>query len=99
MTAWFERHLHWTYVLSWVLAFVIALVFGFMWGMIDPVGVMNATQGTFDMIGYLIALLIITPAALWVLHRKNRSWCWVFLQFVPIAWISIFILENKREQV
>lgn len=90
--SWFNRHLHWTWVLSWVASAAIAFTVGLVVVMVDPYVSDDSLEG----IGVLISLLIVVPVAGWVLKKKGRSLAWLLLLVVPVAWIGIFALGNKN---
>lgn len=93
---WFERHLHWTAVLTFLGAIVIVgLVYAF-YMTVDPYMSIE-TQGIID---FLIAAIVIAIGWGWVLRQKRRSLAWLLLAiFVPFGWLSIFLLENKSQQL
>lgn len=88
---WFERHLHWTYVLSWVLAYGIVVVFG----LIMEKGII--TNEPFTLMSFLIPQFIILGVTMWILRRKQRSLWWVLMAASPIiGWVVILTIKNKR---
>jgi len=93
---WFERHLHWTAVLTFLGAAIIVGLFYIFYITIDPY--MSLT--TQSIIDYLVAVIVLAIGWGWVLRQKQRSLAWLLLAiFVPFGWLSIFLLENKSRQV
>lgn len=92
---WFERHLHWTAVLTFLGAvFAVGLVYG-VYITMDPYMSLEA-QGIID---FLVASIVLAIGWGWVLKQKQRSLAWLLLAIiVPLGWLSIFALENRSRQ-
>ncbi len=89
---WFQKHLNWTWVLAIALTFIIGVILGII--LVFTGAYYSMSEAEIDGWDRLINILIMVPVSLWVLHRKNRSWGWIFLSgiFAPL-WLS-----NKREE-
>jgi len=72
---WFERHLNWTMVLTWVGLFPIVFLLAFMIALADP----TLSEGTVEAIGAVIGLVVPIPVACWVLRKKKRSMWWLLI--------------------
>lgn len=75
--SWFERHLNWTLVLSWIVAWVFSHISGWTWGwgpgQISPIirdGVFGGWTGVIGLAGVSLIVLFATG---WVLTKKNGS--------------------------
>jgi fatty acid desaturase len=93
---WFERHLHWTAVLTFLGAAVaVGSVYAF-YITLDPYISLEAQTA----IDCLVASIVLAIGWGWVLRQKQRSLTWLLLAiFVPFGWLSIFLLENKSQQL
>jgi hypothetical protein len=91
---WFQRHLHLTWALSYLLVLVGAFVFGVLVWFADPNISENAVGGV-TMIFGIIFMLVVSG---WVIKQKGRSLWWLLLFFVPFGWISFFLLENRSNE-
>ena len=90
---WFERHLNWTLVLSWIFCMPIFSVFGsvFIYG-IEPGGrVITPIVG-------VIFLGLFLWTAVWVVKQKNQSLLWLFFLILPIFGVIILLLLDNRKQ-
>ncbi len=97
---WFERHLNWTTILSWVAAWLFSLVFGWNWDW-GPLEVRPIVSGDYlggwtGLIGAVGALLIILIATGWALRRKNRSLLHLF--WYLLTWIGMIVLLCLKNQ-
>ena len=82
---WFQRHLNWTWVLSWVvLVWIIAPIVG----VILNIDALDAGRIT----GRWGLFLIILPMSAWVLNCKGRSLTWLLLFWIA----SPLWLGNKK---
>ena len=99
---WFERHLNWTAVLSWIafytLCFMVGLLVGSLWSSLGVLGEdtrFNILLYT-ALIGFGAAWLI--PSNAWILRQKGRSLWWLLLPIAPFGWIVFLSLENRNER-
>jgi len=72
---WFERHLNWTMVLTWVGIYPVFLLAVLSAALADP----TLSEGTATAIGAGIGLLVPIPVAYWVLRKKKRSMWWLLI--------------------
>jgi len=98
--SWFERHLNWTVVLSWIAAWMFSYIFGWTWGwgsaQISPVirdGVLGEWTG---LVGLAGASLIVLFATGWALRKKNRSL--LHLLWYLLTWVGAIILLCLKNQ-
>ena len=98
---WFQRHLNYTVLLSWVALYPLFIMFIFVFGF-----VLEPYIKIPDSIAYVLIwlLLIIFGLALplfvsgWALRRKNRRLWWLLIIFVPYVGGIVFLcLENRSE--
>ena len=95
---WFERHLHWTAIITslggGVAAFIAQMVTAQMLGAYDP----WITKTTIETTGIVVGAAVLCLGWGWVLVQKERSLWWLpLLLFVPFGWIAIFTLKNKSQ--
>jgi len=84
--SWFERHLNWTMVLTWLSTYLISFVVGFVGVLINP----DISEDTLIGIAVIISLIVTIAVGQWVLRKKNRSLAWLL-----ICWTWFFLLiEN-----
>lgn len=81
---WFQRHLHWTWGISYVVSLFLGVVGDFLAG--NPGGEPGVVM-------YLVVCIMWISTSFWVLKRKERHWAWIFLAglFSPL-WLA-----NKAE--
>ena len=100
---WFERHLNWSAVLSWLASYPITFVAGYILGLIvigvDPYMSDEALEGLAYLVGIVVALAWILPTNGWILKRKSRSLWWLLILFVPVGWTIFLCLENRSELI
>ena len=85
---WFERHLNWTWVLSWLLLmFVIAPIVA----VILDIDAFEAGRIS----GRIGLFVVILPVAAWVIRHKGRSLTWLLLFWIA----SPLWLVNKRRSL
>ena len=87
---WFQRHLNWTWVLSYLLMLVGAFMFGFLMFLADPNISEDAVGGVAEIFGSIFMLVV----SGWVIKQKGRSLWWLLLSglFSPL-WLS-----NKKTE-
>jgi hypothetical protein len=96
---WFERHLNWAAIISWIGVFPVLFVGGFATGLIAGAA---GLEVNFDgPAGYLWSAIFaacwLIPTNGWLLKKKGRSlWhlLWLILPFGGIVFLS---LENSNE--
>jgi drug/metabolite transporter (DMT)-like permease len=85
---WFQRHLHGTLWVSYAAVLFISVWFS-----------LSASQDTSSLasgFSVLLALIVLLPVSGWVIRQKKRRLWWLLLFFVPLGWISFFLLENHN---
>jgi len=82
---WFQRHLNWTWVLSYLLMFVGAFMFGFLMGLADP----NVSEDAVGVVAQIFGSIFMLVVSGWVIKQKGRSLWWLLLSglFSPL-WLS-----------
>ena len=79
---WANRHINWAYTLG---SSVGGYVVGFSLSLIG-----------LGVVGVPAALILTLLMARWLLKRKGRSMCFIPLGFIPILWLILLFLENRR---
>ncbi len=82
---WFQRHLNWTVVLTFMSAYGLLLITALITGF-------NGISWISIPIYYAAVFVV----AGWSLKRKNRSLWWLFIFLVPFGWIVFLCIENRR---
>ena len=88
---WFQRHLNWTLVLSFLVVLVVAYMMAVVVVVVDPSDVREGTVGAVEEAVGLVGGLI---ASAWVIEQKGRSQWWLLLSGV----FSALWLENKKKK-
>ena len=83
--SWFERHLHWTWGISYVVSLFLGVVGDFLVG--KPAGAPGV-------VFYLVVCIMMISTSLWVLKEQERHWAWIFLA----GWFSPLWLGNKSDK-
>jgi hypothetical protein len=87
---WFQRHLNWTFVLSWLASFVAALMGG------DSIEV--SADGIFmnssSLLGLVVPIAVLFVPSAWVIRRKGQSLGWILLAGL----LSPLGLGNKKKE-
>jgi len=106
---WFERHLNWSIVLSWIVAALFWVIFGGSLGWhsdsatvieVGPIVSSDAFGGWAVVIGLVGVPTIILLVSGWALRKKNRSL--LHLLWYLLTWIGaivILFLSNKSEVI
>jgi len=99
---WFERHLNWTAVLTWIALYPIGYFTGVILGMIVSAVNPLMNEDTLLIVIYTIGFMVSTgwllPTNGWILKKKNRSFWHLFWPFLPFGWIVFLMLENRSAQ-
>ena len=97
---WFERHLNYTVLLSWLAIYPLLIVFvAFGAFVLEPYILEEPIPDAF-----LSLFLIIFGLALplfvsgWALRRKNRRLWWLLILFVPYVGGIIFLCLKNNSQ-
>jgi polyferredoxin len=88
---WFKQHLNWTIFLAVLGAFIIYFF-------TEP----RFSFSESDILPFFIRLITLIATFIvfgWVLHSKNRDWCWLLLAWTPIGWIIYLVLDNRTIQI
>jgi len=85
---WFQRHLNWTWVLSYLLMLVGAFVFGLLMFSADPNVSEDAVGGAAQIFGGIFMLVV----SGWVIKQKGSALWWILLSGV----FSPLWLENRK---
>ena len=90
---WFQRHLNITFLLP---VFVVIMT-GLVIGVTGYEKIKNDVISQFMLVLDYIAIFILGA---WYVYRKNRSFGWLALLFLPvIAWVIFLCLENHRHEI
>jgi len=89
-TSWFERHLNWTWVLSYLLVLVGAFVFGLLIFSADP----NVSEDAVGDVAQIFGGIFMAIVSGWVIKQKGRSLWWILLSGV----FSPLWLENRKKK-
>lgn len=96
---WFQRHLNWTAVLTWVALYPINFLAGVIVGLVivsvDPYISDEALEALGYLAGIAASLVWILPTNGWILRKKARGLWWLLVLFVPFGLIVFLCLENK----
>ncbi len=95
--SWFERHLNWTTVLTWVGAVIISFVAGFVVGVTMYGSDIVRTETVAAFAGYIAALAWLLVTNGWVLRKKGRSEWHLLLLLVPLGFLFLLAVENKTQ--
>ena len=96
---WFQRHLNYIVVLSWLAAyllFIMLIAFGAF--VLEPY--MNLAGIAEDVFLWLVLITFVALPLIvagWELRRKGRSLWWLLIFFVPFGWIVFLCLENRTD--
>ena len=99
---WFERHLNWTAVLTWIALYPIGYLIGIIIRRIVPSANFLMDEDTFFIVIMIIGFMVTTgwllPTNGWILKKKNRSFWHLLWPFLPFGWIVFLMLENRSTQ-
>jgi ribosomal protein L37AE/L43A len=87
---WFQRHLNWTWVLSFLPAIVVVFIAEFLVAFSDPTVSIDALTAVGKMAGGTVMLIV----SGWVIKQKGRSLWWILLS----GWFSPLWLSNKKTE-
>lgn len=92
---WFERHLNWTLVLTWLAIFPIGFIVGFIMFMFYPYISDESIGGLSVIVG--LTWILLTNG--WVIKKKRRSLWWLLVVFIPFIWglIILLCLKNRSQ--
>jgi len=90
---WFQRHLNWTLVLTYLTPYLIIIILG-TFGVLSSGSVPTIPEALFLIICFIAGFFVFG----WVLRRKNRSLWWLLMVFVPFGFIVWLGLENRSQQ-
>lgn len=100
---WFQKHLNWTAVLSWIALYPINFVVGLIVGAIvvfnDPYISEEALSDIAYVFGIVVSLAWLMPTNGWILRKKSRSlWnlLWLFIPFGGIVFLCLKNLSDKE---
>jgi ribosomal protein S27AE len=85
---WFQRHLNWTFVLSFFSMFVLASIIGLIVGIAN----LKFNDKSLDAIAEIACGIVLLTVGGWVLKQKGRSLWWLLL----VGWFSPVWLGNKN---
>jgi uncharacterized membrane protein YeaQ/YmgE (transglycosylase-associated protein family) len=90
---WFERHLNWTLILSWIICIPI-------YGALGSVVVYRIEPGGGVVSGIVgvIFLGLFLWTAVWVVKQKNQSLLWLFILILPILGVILLLVLDNRQQ-
>ncbi len=91
--SWFEKHLNWTMVITWLGTLAICSIVGLFIGFIYPTWAVS-NMGTINALGFILQVSIPIPIVIWVLKKKNRSLWWLL-----ISWTLFFLLITNRNSI
>lgn len=96
---WFERHLNWTVVLSWVAQYPLAFVLGtlvtlFLYS-VSPNMAEETVAGVAAVIAVIGDLTALFLVGAWALKKKARSLWNLLLLILPFGFIIFLSLENR----
>ena len=99
---WFERHLNWTAVLTWIALYPIGYFTGVILNMVfiatNPMMDENTLFNVSLIISFMVSATWLLPTNGWILKKKNRSFWHLLWPFVPFGWIVFLMLENRSAQ-
>ena len=84
---WFERHLNWAMVLTWLSMLLVIYLIGIFIALIDP----SFTEAAAEGLGYILGFILPLPVAVWVLKKKKRSLWWLLISGSPF----FLLITNK----
>ena len=90
---WFNNHLNWAWLIAFVIGVVLAVIVQTLvlsLGLYDP-----TVSAVARIIYYLVFLLVLIPASVYVLIKKGRSLWWLLL----IGWFSPLWLTNNNKGI
>ena len=98
---WFQKHLNWTAVLSWValypIIFVMSFVLGIILYLIDPNTSEESVTGLAYLLAFVVTLAWLIPTGGWILKQKRRTLWHLLWLFIPIGIWVFLSLENRNE--
>ena len=102
--SWLKMHLNWAMVFGWILAIgagcVMWMIYAFAVGLALSQEWMASPSYPIMTIGAVIfliaAILLSIGVSVWACIQKRRSWGWAFLWLVPLGFIILLVLKNKR---
>ncbi len=83
--SWFMRHPNWTMFLTWVCCLLLTLL----------VAINGASDWAWPSL--LFPGPIILAVGCWGLRAKGQNIAWALVFLIPLGWIVILALENKRD--
>ncbi len=95
---WFNKHLNWTVVLSWLTSYFIflALLAIFSTG-IEPYVTDELAANGLVLIYSISFVLLPVFVAGWALKKKSRNLWWLLILYVPFGALFFLTLENRSE--
>ena len=96
---WFSRHLNWTVVLTWVGALAVSFIAGFIVGLAMYGSDSTRTETIAAFTGYIAALAWLLVTNGWVLRKKGRSEWHLLLLLVPLGFLFLLAVENKKRPI
>jgi hypothetical protein len=91
---WFERHLNWTLIISWIICMPI-------YGALGSVVVydIEPSGGVVSGIISVIFLGLFLWTAVWVVKQRNQSLLWLSILILPILGvILLMVLDNNKQR-
>jgi hypothetical protein len=99
---WFERHLNWTAVFSWLASYPLFIMFIALGAfLIDPyiINLKGIAEDVYIRLSLLIAAGLPLFVSGWALRRKSRRLWWLLILFVPFGAIIFLCLKNQSQNL
>ena len=87
---WFQRNLHWTLVLAVIGGNLLLFIVGFL---ARPLSI-DAYMWLM-IVGSLLVFAFQGYVGFWVCSRKERSFWWMLLFYIPFGWIVLLRLDDR----